>query len=263
MYISASFIDVKKHQDYADFSNVPEYQTLVLCDGIGEFEMSRDISEFTVHQILKKSYKTLKELILDGELEIKKKSGLIAGTTVIQAYIPKNSNKVKIEYLGNGGIIHLPGDFGSLPNSTYPYRYNEVMLPHIAPNGALTRHISHHSSKQELAPGEFEIKMNHPAGDILLFFTDGISALEDKVILKDDMGRFWRNEPETIQLILQELNSFLKHTRDLLHFQDRLVDFNNSVLKKLKESNMLEDDASLGIIVSEDVLNNLMVLEND
>lgn len=261
MYLSASYIDVKKHQDYADFSDDPDYKVIIICDGIGEFEDSRVISEFTVDHYIKNNYSRLEQLILDGELEQKKKSGLKAGTTIIQAQIPKNSKKVKIEYLGNGGIIHLPGDFHTLPNSDFPYRYNEIMMPHIAPNGALTKHISHHSTKKELVPGEMELKLNHPTGDILLFFTDGISALEDKVILRDDMGRYWRNESDIVQFILMELDNFLKSNFKLDAFQEALVQFNHSVLEKLKEANFLEDDASLGIIVTEDTLNHLKTSE--
>jgi serine/threonine protein phosphatase PrpC len=262
MYISACFIDVKKSQDYADFSDDPDYRVLVLCDGIGEFQDSRTISEFAVNQFITNRYNNLRELILDGELEKMKKSGLHAGTTFIKAIQLKNTNKICIEFLGDGGIIHLPGDFDILPHSDFPYKYNEIMLPHNSPNGQLNRHISHRSTKAELAPGEIELKLNHPSGDILLFFTDGISSLEEKVILRDDHGRYWRSESEAIQFILQNLSEFLQNTNSN-GFQDSLVQFNHSILQKLKNNNLLEDDASLGIIVTPNVLKNLNFQSND
>tara|TARA_R100000935_G_scaffold58869_1_gene98823 strand:+ start:5325 stop:6113 length:789 start_codon:yes stop_codon:yes gene_type:complete len=253
MYISAAFIDVKKHQDFADFSNDSNHKVLVLCDGIGEFEKSRVISEFTVNQFIQKNYRNLNELIHDIELKQIRDSGLKAGTTIIKAIITKKSNKINVEYLGDGGIIHLSGDFDILPNSDFPYKYNEIMLPHNNSNGELSRHLSYKSKKEELRSGEIELKLNHPSGDILLLFTDGISSLEERVILRDDHGRYWRSESEAIQFILKELSEFLENTNPN-EFQDSLVQFNQSVLLKLKNNNFLEDDASLGIIISEQAL---------
>lgn len=263
MFISANYIDVKKHQDYADFSVDLNHKVIIICDGIGEFERSREISEFTVNQFIKKNYRNLHEFIFDSELQEMKNTGLEAGTTFIKALISNNSDKVKIEYLGDGGIIHLPGDYFNLPNSDFPYKYNEIMLPHILPNGDLNRHLSHKSTKENLKTGELELRLNHPAGDILLLFSDGISSLEERFILRDDHGRYWRSEPETIQFILSELGELLNSeiTKDL--FQEKLPEFNISVLKKLKQNNMLEDDASLGIIITENVLDNLNISGND
>ena len=263
MYISAAHIDVKKHQDYADFSVELNHKVIVICDGIGEFERSREIAEFTVNQFIEKNYRSLNEFIYDSELQEIKNTGLKAGTTFIKALISNNSDKVKIEYLGDGGIIHLPGDFYNLPNSDFPYKYNEIMLPHNSPNGELNRHLSHKSTKENLKSGELELKLNHPAGDILLLFSDGISSLEERVILRDDHGRYWRNEPETIQFILNELGQLLNSPTNMEEFQEILPKFNTSLLKKLKQNNMLEDDASLGIIITEEVLENFKSSRND
>lgn len=264
MYLSASHIDIKKNQDYADFSKEDNYKSLILCDGIGEFEDSRFIAEFVVERMLEKQYMTLKDFLLNENLQQHKDKGVKAGTTIIQASLYKKSQIVKIGYLGDGGIIHLPGDFGKLPHSEHPYRYNEIMLPHNSPDGALTRHISHHSTKNELTPGEIDLKLNHPSGDILLLFTDGISTLDEKVILKDDVGRFWRNEPETIQFILKDLDKLLKETDNSGNqFQEALVSFNKNILQKLKDADLLQDDASLGIIITARVLEYYKNSRND
>lgn len=266
MYISAFHIDIKKNQDYADFLLEDNYKSLILCDGIGEFEDSRCIAEFVVERILEKQYLTINEFLLNEheELQKYKNEGVQAGTTVIQAYFNQKSDRVKIGYLGDGGVIHLSGDFGNLPHSEHPYRYNEIMLPHNSSDGALTKHISHHSTKNELTPGEIHLKLNHTFGDILLFFTDGISSLEERIILKDDAGRFWRNEPATIQVILNELNVFLKKASySESQFQTDLVSFNKHILQELKVADLLEDDASLGIIVTPGVLDYHKNLKHD
>ena len=137
------------------------------------------------------------------------------------------------------------------------------MIPHISPSGALTKHISHNSEKVELATSTIELNLNYITGDVILLFSDGISSLEDKVILKDNENRFWRNENPAIQLILSELNLLLKTNISPSTFQDELIGFNQTILEKLKAENYLEDDASLGIIITENVLNHYREEVND
>ena len=263
MYFSVRHIDVKLNQDYADFSNYDEKKSLVLCDGIGEFTDSGKVAKVIVDKFIGENYLNLSDVILDKDVIAIKKEKLIGGTTFISAVNLKNTDKVKLEYLGNGGIIHLHGDFSNNVNSNEPYRYGEIMIPHISPSGALTKHISHNSEKVELASSTIELNLNYITGDLMLLFSDGISSLEDKVILKDNENRFWRNENPAIQLILKELNLLLKTIISPSTFQDELIEFNQTILAKLKAENYLEDDASLGIIITENVLNHYREKVND
>jgi len=254
MYFSVKHIDIKLNQDYADFSDTGSKKTLVLCDGIGEFLDSGKMSKLIVGSFIGKNYSSLSELILDKKFIKTKNSGIIGGSTIICALNENNSDKIKLEYLGNGGIIHLHGDFANNPNSNYPYRYGNIMIPHVSPDGALTKHISHNSGEAEILPSSVELNLNYLTGDILMLFTDGISSLEDNVILKDNENRFWRNETSSIQVILSELNIFLVNHIDKDNFRESLIQFNSQVLRKLKKENFLEDDASLGFIITEKVL---------
>ena len=208
-----------------------------------------------VEKFINKDYLKLSEVITDNDVISLKNKKLTGGTTFISAVNLKNTNKVKLEYLGNGGIIHLHGDFSTNVNSEEPYRYGELMIPHVSPNGALTKHISHNSEKVELSTSTIELNLNYITGDIILLFSDGISSLEDKLILKDNENRFWRNENPAIQLILKELNLHLQTNISPSSFEDELTGFIESILEKLKVENYLEDDASLGIIITENVLN--------
>ena len=259
MYFSAKHIDVKLNQDYADFND----KSLIICDGIGEFKDSEKVAKLVVEQFIGKEYSKLSDLIADNELVKFKNENIIGGTTFISAVKKNSLDKIQIEYLGNGGVIHLYGDFSTNVNSDEPYRYGEIMIPHISPNGALTKHISHNSAKIELASSTIELNLNYITGNIILLFSDGISSLEDKVILKDNENRFWRNENPAIQLILKELDILLKSNNNQENFQKELIEFNRIILEKLKNENYLEDDASLGIIVTENVLNHYLEMTND
>lgn len=254
MYFTVKHIDIKLHQDYADFLIDDRRKILLLCDGIGEFSNSGQVAKAIVEQFLKKKYTKLSELLYDEEVIRLKEQGIIGGTTIISAINNNNSKKVTIEFLGNGGIVHCYGDFAHNVNSNEPYRYGELMIPHVSPNGALTKHISHNSQKPELSSSSIELNLNYLTGDIVLLFSDGISSLEDKVIIEDNNNRFWRSENATIQFILKELNRFLKTNNNIESFQENLIKFNQDVLETLKAENYLSDDASLGIIITKKVL---------
>jgi len=258
MYFSAKHIDIKLNQDYADFND----NSLIICDGIGEFADSGKVAKLVVNQFIGKNY-SKSDFIADNELVNFKENNIIGGTTFISAVKKNSLDKIQLEYLGNGGIIHLHGDFSTNVNSEEPYRYGEIMIPHISPSGALTKHISHNSEKIELASSTIQLNLNYIKGDLILLFSDGISSLEDKVILKDNENRFWRNENPAIQLILKELNLFLKSNNNKVTFQEAIIEFNQVILEKLKNENYLEDDASLGIIITENVLNHYKGKFND
>lgn len=253
MYISAKHIDIKSKQDYSDFICENDYQSLVLCDGIGEFLDSGIVAETVVNVIITNRISDLNELINKREIQNLREKNVIGGTTILLAHLIK-SKKVKIEYLGNGGCIHLYGNFASNQNDLLPYRFNHLINPHISPINALTKHLSNNSGKNELQKSELTLTLNNNLGDILVLFTDGINSLEENIIIKDNNGRFWRNESNAIQFVLEKLNKFLEINNNNDDFQENLIHFNKSILEDLKEQNLLEDDASLAFIITDETL---------
>lgn len=81
MYFSAKHIDVKLNQDYADFND----NSLIICDGIGEFKDSEKVAKLVVEQFIGKEYSKLSDLIADNELVKFKNENIIGGTTFISA----------------------------------------------------------------------------------------------------------------------------------------------------------------------------------
>jgi len=255
MYITAKYIAIKLNQDIADFTQTPNTNLLIICDGIGEFAESGIVSNFVAQSYIEniESEKPFFEWATECVNSINNK-GIQGGTTLISVVNKNNSNKIKINYLGNGRIIQMNGDYYQNPISNIPYRFSDLMAPHVSPNGALSKHISHNSGKIELSSTEINLNLNDPKGDIILFMSDGISSLEECLVLKDSENRFWRNESTSLFIILEELNTFLI-TRINDDFQESLILFNSEILDNLKLKGLLEDDASLGIIITEEVLN--------
>lgn len=257
MYITASYIDVKLNQDYADFflDDDSDQKGLIICDGIGEFKDSAIVAKTVAELFIEKRLFKTEQIIHSKELKKLKDEGFIGGTTLISLVADINQQKATIQYLGNGGIIYFRGDFSKNSNSEIPYRYSDIMIPHISPDGALTKHISNQSGKQELKASEIELKFTSEVGDILLFFSDGIGSLENNLILKDDEQRYWRYENDIIQTILDGLDKLLLAVDEKVDFESHLIEFNKAILQQLNSENRLEDDAALGILITDEVLN--------
>lgn len=257
MFISAGHLAVKSDQDRSDFL-LDEDQLggkLVLCDGIGEFPDSGKVAALVCKLLIEKNCNSVDDVLYDQELIEAKESGLTGGTTVL--FCSAKKSKLHIEYLGNGGIVHLSGDFYQNSFNGIPYQYSSIMNPHVSDDGALLRHISHHSGKTEMASTKIDLNVNSVSGDILLMYSDGVNSQENNVLLKDENGRYWRNESEAVLTILNHLHAFIVENSSLVkeQFQEQLVGFNRLILKELKVLNLLEDDAALGILISDDVLN--------
>lgn len=248
MFISAQKIDVKSSQDFvfSDFKN----QSLLICDGIGDFSDSGIVAKFLIDEYSKQNSIELESLVQECLKKIKQNK-IIGGTTLIHARLQDQG--VSISYLGNGGAISLGGNFFDNPISNFPYKFTELINPHINVSNELFRHLSHNSSIEELRLSKITMNLNHPNGDILLFYSDGITSLEEKLILKDEEERYWRAESKSLIIILNELDIFLR-TLKPEPFQDQLEYFNLEILEKLKAKELLEDDASLGIMISQKVL---------
>lgn len=249
MYFTSKHIGVKSNQDYSDFFE----NGLVICDGIGSYKQSGEVAKIVVDKFIENINSNdfnINEFV-NSIPPILKEKNIKGGTTFISALV--NSNSIIFYYLGNGGIIHLKGDFYENRVTDIPYRYIELMNPDINASGALTRHISDNSGEIELSLTKVTVEPNSINGDIFLLFSDGIGTLEEHVIVKDANNNLWRNEPAAIEKIINEIHVFLTKECKSEDFNNKLILFNANILESIKD--LLEDDASLGIIITEKVLN--------
>jgi len=242
-------ISIKKDQDRSYFDN----QTIIVCDGVGQFSDSAKAADLIIDELkfwngernnLYGFISRAQQLLVDEKIE--------GGSTLIISNLEdKENSNLRMAYVGNGGIIHMHGDFGFEPNSIH--RFSNLMIPHVDKNGTLIRHISRQSFPSDLQPTFLDISLTAPFGDIVLFFTDGIVSLEDEQIIVDDSGRIWRNQSEAVSFILKKLHEWLQRNCQEISNESLLV-FSQEVLEDLKVMGKLEDDASMGIIITEGVL---------
>lgn len=255
-YVSASHIEIKKGQDYA--SCIIQPARVVLCDGIGQYEGSGMVAEYVTNEILHgrlAEWKHISDTLKEISEDVRTKN-LVGGTTLLcgEIELVDGIEVAKLVYLGNGGIVHAPGNFAKFREGNSFYLYNDLFLPHVDVQKRLTRHISHNSGIIEVMPICMNLPLARAHGDVLLLYTDGIGSLENQVVLQDELQRYWRHENPNVQYILQQLDSFLSSTNLDSDFQSQFATFSSRILNELKAKEALSDDASLGIIISSKVI---------
>jgi hypothetical protein len=257
IHLSAKHIAIKRDQD----RTACDGNKVIICDGIGQFPDSDKAAEITIENIkFAERGKTAEiiGLIHNATKEIKE-SNIVAGTTLIAAFIDETNEitKIKLAYIGNGSIFHFHGNFNELPISysdvNKPYLFSNILIPHIDKEGILLRHISHDSGIPELIPSFIELSLTGLFGDIIFMFSDGISSLEDDIIVQDEHHRVWRNQSENVSIIINNLHLWLVENCTEVT-RSKMDLFLENELYQLKDAKKLEDDASIGLIITEDVL---------
>lgn len=251
--LAAKSIKVKMNQDRVWVSE----NKILLCDGIGSFERSGEVADIAINQLqFAENNLELKSYINLAHAEILDKE-INGGTTMLSAIVTEDNSKLMLAYLGNGSIFHFNGDLFDKPDSYEDLnkvnRYINYLLPHVDKDGALLKHISNHSTEEELSPSLLELSLTGLYGDVILMFTDGISSLEEDVVIADDQSRIWRNQSENVNSILDHWDVWMKSNYNNID-GEKLDEFLENELTWLKENRKLDDDASIGLIMTKRVI---------
>ena len=184
--------------------------------------------------------------------ELCKSSAL--STTVICAI--ETADKFIIVYAGNGSAWQIRGSFNQFSESRYlPWNSINLINPHCVEDkgkSALFRYISINDvistptiitiSKGEYAPNEW-----------IMICTDGIYSYDSVIIGKDEAGKTWISGEETMEMFYKSISSLLSESPTSVTSED-LQFCLDRYLQEIKDSKMMNDDCTIGVIIPEAVL---------
>jgi PPM family protein phosphatase len=159
---------------------------------------------------------------------------------------------VGIAYAGNGAIFHLPGDFTCFGNKlALPWTFSNLLRPHSTLNiqgkAALTRHFD--ASGETVEPTTLWIRKDAQVGDIVVLCTDGIFSTDQVPVGDPGDGTRWQEIPYTLLRLHETLRETFGDPAPLT--SKRLHDALQTLLDRLRAEKELDDDATLGILVTE------------
>jgi len=270
---AATLTNKKENQDWFSKISNPKLQLngVVVADGIGSFSFAKeasnlvakfvsikigeltDIADLNFENIFSEAKK---ELIAFAKEQNMETEGNTLGTTLIVAvHFPtpnRNHDTIKVAYVGNGGIWHLRGNFNHFNESQLlPWNAINYLNPHsIQEEGkeALYKLISVSNNYEEAVPSVLTFRVDKNFGDILMICTDGIYSYDQVQIGKDNSGRTWVSGEKSMSLFYSELNDYFKDEN--IDLEAHLYDY----LKKLNSIEELDDDATIGVLITNDAL---------
>jgi PPM family protein phosphatase len=240
---------------------------LAIADGIGSFKNAKEASEFAVNFIkfaieelnsledlnFEFLFKRTKERMIEVFCSDTENTTETYGTTllVILEYELNNYHQIKFAYVGNGSIWHLRGNFNHFNESQLlPWNSINYLNPHsIQQDGkdALYKLISVSPKFEEAIPTVFNLRSDENFGDIFMVCTDGIYSYDQIQIGKDNIGKTWISGETSMALFYSYLNKYFKiqDAQDSGELTQVLEDY----LKRLNETEELDDDATLGVLI--------------
>lgn len=173
------------------------------------------------------------------------------GTTLIVA--AETQNTFIVGYVGNGAIWHLRGSFNEFSPSRYlPWNALNYLNPQSVESAegkeAVYRLISFSDDEGEAIPTIIEIEKDMIYGDILMICTDGIYSSDQLEVGRFKDGSIWTKAEPTMLRFFAALNEFFCSSNAVT--DEALQRALEHYTSQLRTDGLLEDDASVGVIVT-------------
>lgn len=176
------------------------------------------------------------------------------GTTLIVG--AETENALLVAYVGNGCAFHLRGDFASFPEQIpLPWSCVNLLNPHtVCENGreALYRYQSPTSSLAMATPSLVVVGTDHTFGNILLIATDGLYSYDQVRRGVDPDGELWISTGKPLLAVHAALRSLFLQPGELT--AGSVQEAMDACLEKLRSDGLLEDDTTLGLMISPQAL---------
>lgn len=264
------------NQDYCStfFNKNLQVKGIIVADGLGSHYKSEIGSEICTNSLKKQLEEfdtttpnfieifqnVLTELKEYGnnlnEISSFEDKSKVFGTTLI--CLVEYTDRVIFAYVGNGSIWHIRGNYSHFSEQRYlPWSSINLLNPHTnEENGkeALYKYFSFESTNEEIEPTVIEIlKDNKFFGDIFIVSTDGLYSNDQISIAKDREGGLWIEGDLKMEKLYKKIKS------SILNIDSENLEINvlsiqlESFLNEVKENKLLDDDLTLGVLITDQV----------
>lgn len=176
------------------------------------------------------------------------------GTTLLIA--AETSQSLIAAYAGNGGVFHIRGDFADWgEHLPLPWSFTNYLNPHtVCEQGreALVRYVGAFAEPWQAEPTVVNLRKDRRVGDLLLICTDGIFSSDQVRCGDPGDGSAWAEVPEPLIALHRTLRSCFA-TGNLVT-EEAIQTAMDAMLSNLRDRQVLDDDATLGLIVTGEAL---------
>jgi hypothetical protein len=184
-------------------------------------------------------------------------SSTMFGTTcILMLELPE---KFIFSYIGNGAIWHIRPNIYNFNKRFWPIPW--VAMNYLNPHSvldlktnreAIYKLFSPDMQDAGVMPTFLTLAKDRIDGDIIMICTDGIHSNDQSplgVIAKT--GEIWKKMDQSLDFFLRSLGDFYKSGT---YTQDNLNSIMNGFLDSLKQKRLLDDDATIGVLLTDNAL---------
>jgi hypothetical protein len=257
----------RKNEDHlVDFVNHHNgSRGLILSDGVGSCAYAKRTAEFIANKAkeileersalpalsLKDVFQTVHTALL-RDIDISKEQDDSIDLTQFGATLivcVETPSEFLIGYVGNGAIWHIRGNaFEGLGNRILPWGITNLLNPHTMPENGREVLYKYFSSRNDLEmtdPTVLRFGKDDIFGDLLFACTDGVYS-SDQVATSRVASGVWSHVDQPLVLFWEKLAVFLDGNIDESRLNEMMVSYH----MELEKSDLVNDDASFGLIVS-------------
>lgn len=264
--------DPEHNEDACEAVRVPRagVRGVVVADGLGSYtqagraarEVAREAAAWLETETEHFGRGTLPRLFIHVHTELRKRLREEAGGgepepqafgTTLLVGVDAGAELVAA-YAGNGAIWHIRGNFDASLAAGVPWGAVNLLNPHSVLRGGreILYRIVDAADPSPPVPTVVSVRKDPEFGDILLLCTDGVYSADQVTHGTDTGGSVWISAEATMVALYDALRELFAAwdgeaelpLRDALH----------ACLQRLRAAGMLEDDATVGVIVTADAL---------
>jgi serine/threonine protein phosphatase PrpC len=157
-------------------------------------------------------------------------------------------------YVGNGAIWHIRGNLEGFATTPLPWNAVNLLNPHsvLRDGREVLYNLLDAAEPSPPMPSVVSVQKDPRFGDVLLLCTDGICSADQVTHGTDAEGGAWISAEATMVVFHRNLRALFAEWdgESELPLQAAL----ESYLHDLRNGELLEDDATVGVIVTADVL---------
>lgn len=232
---------------------------VAVADGVGSASHGKEASNFVIAQLecllkeaeapkdISKHYQTIQKNLN----EIQESSGDGEYETTLISLHHTLKNKFEFNYAGNGCIFHFKGNFWQQKTPSHlPFNLVNYLSPHTVLENGKEVLFNYFSNKNEieLLPSEISISADPYFGDIFIIGTDGFYSEDQKKVGKNKSG-IWQQVSQLLSTFFDELSKIFVENKQLS--EEMISNFLEGFLNEMKNQLQLEDDTSIGVLISD------------
>lgn len=181
------------------------------------------------------------------------------GTTLIVGVdTPKSFT---LAYVGNGCAYYMMGDFVKFPKVFYlPWNVNNLLVPHSLPDEVtgqetLCKYLCYQPALiDQCVPTVLTVSKNHHEGEIFIIGTDGLDSLDKHNEFAFNHNELMMTSSWSVSLLCDRIKKTLE-SASIIN-EDSLYQMLEKFMITLKNEDRMDDDVTIGIIMSPKVAHN-------